>query len=87
MKKPMLLSAAAGLAFSSVGVHDAQAMAPDWTSKVKTEKCKGVAKAKMNDCGANGHGCAGYAKKDNDPNEWVFVPEGLCVKIGGVVKK
>ena len=52
------------------------------------EKCKGIAKAGMNDCGANGHACAGYAKVDGDKNEWVYVPEGTCEKIvGGVVKE
>ena len=49
-------------------------------------KCAGIAKAGQNDCGANGHGCAGYAKTDGDANEWVYVPEGTCDKIvGGTV--
>lgn len=52
------------------------------------EKCQGIAKAGQNDCGANGHACAGYAKVDGDPNEWVYVPEGTCDKIvGGKVKQ
>jgi uncharacterized membrane protein len=52
------------------------------------EKCTGIAKAGMNDCGANGHVCAGQAKTDGDANEWVYVPEGTCDKIvGGSVKK
>ena len=51
------------------------------------EKCQGIAKAGMNDCGANGHACAGMAETDGDPNEWIFVPEGTCDKIvGGRVK-
>ncbi|GHA13069.1 hypothetical protein GCM10008090_23470 [Arenicella chitinivorans] len=51
------------------------------------EKCQGVAKAGMNDCGANGHGCAGMAKTDGDANEWIYLPKGTCEKIvGGVVK-
>ena len=53
------------------------------------EKCAGVAKAGKNDCGAlNGsHNCAGQATKDNDVNEWVYLPQGSCEKItGGVVK-
>lgn len=51
------------------------------------EKCQGIAKAGMNDCGANGHGCAGMAETDGDANEWIFVPKGTCEKIvGGVVK-
>ena len=51
------------------------------------EKCQGIAKAGQNDCGANGHSCAGYAAVDGDPQEWVYVPEGTCDKIvGGTVK-
>ena len=49
------------------------------------EKCSGIAKAGMNDCGAldGKHTCAGQAKADNDPNEWVYVPAGTCIKITG----
>ena len=51
------------------------------------EKCQGVAKAGMNDCGTSKHGCAGQAAKDGDAEEWVYVPEGTCSKIvGGTVK-
>jgi uncharacterized membrane protein len=51
------------------------------------EKCAGIVKTGMNDCGANGHACAGQAKVDSDPNEWISVPKGSCEKItGGVVK-
>lgn len=53
----------------------------------KMEKCYGVAKAGSNDCGANGHPCAGQAKVDGDPNEWVLLPKGTCEKlVGGKVK-
>ncbi|MEB3340824.1 DUF2282 domain-containing protein [Okeania sp.] len=47
------------------------------------EKCAGIVKAGQNDCGANGHSCAGLAKNDSDPNEWIYVPEGTCQKIVG----
>ncbi|GLQ30026.1 BufA1 family periplasmic bufferin-type metallophore [Litoribrevibacter albus] len=51
------------------------------------EKCQGIVKAGMNDCGTSGHSCAGQAKKDGDPQEWIYVPEGTCSKIvGGKVK-
>ena len=54
--------------------------------KVEMEKCAGIVKAEMNDCGANGHACAGMAKVDSDPNEWIKVPKGTCDKIvGGTV--
>lgn len=41
-------------------------------------KCYGIAKKAFNDCAANGHACAGQAAQDNDPNEWIYVPEGMC---------
>ena len=47
------------------------------------EKCAGVVKAGMNDCGTSAHACAGQAKADNDPEEWVYVPAGTCAKIAG----
>lgn len=49
------------------------------------EKCAGIAKAGQNDCGATdgSHACAGQAKKDASPTEWVYVPEGSCEKIVG----
>jgi len=81
MKAKHLLSAAALAGMMTVAATglptDAQAQ------KQAMEKCYGVVKAGMNDCGANGHSCAGQAKTDNDPNEWVMVPEGLCDKLTG----
>jgi len=47
------------------------------------EKCAGIAKAGMNDCGTSKHGCSGKAKSDNDAEEWVYVPNGTCKKIAG----
>jgi len=49
------------------------------------EKCAGVAKIGMNDCGAldGKHSCAGQAVIDNADNEWIYVPEGTCTKITG----
>ncbi len=49
------------------------------------EKCAGIAKAGMNDCGAldGKHSCSGKATTDNGTQEWVYVPEGTCTKISG----
>jgi uncharacterized membrane protein len=47
------------------------------------EKCHGIVKAGKNDCGANGHGCAGQAKTDGDKNEWITLPKGTCERIVG----
>lgn len=69
------------IAFGFAGISHA---GPKWAKKGdKVEKCAGIAKKAKNDCGANGHACGGYAKKDNDPNEWVYVPKGVCEKITG----
>ena len=52
------------------------------------EKCAGIVKTGMNDCGTSKHACAGQAKKDNDPQEWIYVPKGTCAKIvGGKLKQ
>ncbi|MBL4795650.1 MAG: DUF2282 domain-containing protein, partial [Pseudomonadales bacterium] len=51
------------------------------------EKCQGIAKKGMNDCGTSKHSCAGMASTDGDPEEWLYVPEGTCNKIiGGKIK-
>ncbi|SMF64860.1 DUF2282 domain-containing protein [Pseudobacteriovorax antillogorgiicola] len=86
MKKESLLFASMiGLGLSGLALAGSK---PEWAKKGDTiVKCKGVAKKGKNDCGANGHACAGQAKVDNDPNEWVYVPSGLCEKIGGSVAK
>ncbi len=49
------------------------------------EKCAGIVKTGMNDCGAldGSHQCASQAKTDNAEHEWVYVPEGTCTKITG----
>ena len=47
------------------------------------EKCQGIVKAGMNDCGTSKHACGGKAAVDNDPEEWIYVPEGTCKKIAG----
>ena len=52
------------------------------------EKCAGVSLAGKNDCGAldGSHKCASQATEDHSESEWVYVPEGTCTKLGGLVK-
>jgi uncharacterized membrane protein len=80
--KLILSSAIAGLvALSSLsGVVSAQ------EKKEPKEKCFGIAKKGMNDCGTAKHSCAGLAEKDNLPEEWKFVAKGSCEKMGGKLK-
>jgi len=49
------------------------------------EKCFGIAKAGQNACNSNPkmHSCAGHSKIDNDPNDFIPVPLGTCLKVGG----
>lgn len=55
------------------------------TYAVDNEKCYGITKAGQNGCNSNKgkHTCAGHSKVDNDPNDFIMLPEGSCVKIGG----
>lgn len=72
---------AGALALGLFAADDAMA------AKKDAEKCYGIVKAGMNDCGTSKHACAGQAKVDGDPEEWVYVPSGTCEKIvGGQVK-
>lgn len=52
------------------------------------EKCYGVTKAGKNDCAAKdgSSSCAGHARKDADPNAWIYVPKGLCDKLAGGIR-
>jgi len=52
------------------------------SSSAETEKCFGVAKAGQNDCSTAKHACNGQATVDNDPEDFKFVPQGTCEKIG-----
>ncbi len=47
------------------------------------ERCYGIAKAGMNDCGTAVHACAGRAVADGLPFEWKMVPAGTCEKVHG----
>ena len=79
MNKIFLTAALAGvLAAGSTIAHEAVAAEGK-------EKCYGIAKAGKNACrSADGsHSCAGQAKVDNSPYEWVLVNAGECTKAGG----
>lgn len=83
-RRKLINTAVAGvIALGAGAVSSALAAVPD--APAAWEKCAGIAKAGKNDCGSldGKHDCAGKATKDNDPNEWVYVPEGTCEKIVG----
>lgn len=53
------------------------------SKKKNVEKCYGISKAKMNGCGTPKHSCAGQAKVNGDPSEWIYVLKGNCKRIVG----
>jgi uncharacterized membrane protein len=53
---------------------------PKWEGH---EKCYGISKKGMNDCGNAQHQCSGMAPKDDDAEEWIYLPKGSCEKIAG----
>ena len=84
MKAPnTLASSLIALALGSGLASTAVAGVPD--APRNWEKCAGISKAGMNDCGATdgAHQCAGQAPEDGMDTEWVYVPEGTCEKIVG----
>lgn len=74
--KTLILTAAIGslLALGTANAGD---------GKGDMEKCYGVAEAGKNGCQTASHACAGMAKTDKDPSDWVKVPKGTCEKMGG----
>lgn len=82
-KKNTIVPSALMVALSLVGAQTVTAapQVPDLPSG--WEACGGVAKAGMNDCAVKTslHSCVGMAKKDGEPDSYVFLPKGLCAKI------
>jgi uncharacterized membrane protein len=74
-KRQLIAASMAGLlAVTGVAALSGSAFA-------ETEKCYGVAKKGMGECGGKGHGCAG--QNETDGTGWLTVPTGLCEKIVG----
>ncbi|WP_247121252.1 DUF2282 domain-containing protein [Kordiimonas marina] len=69
-----------------IGTATAAASAAD-DMKAKKEKCYGVAAKGMNDCASANHSCAGQSTQDAHPEEWVYVPAGLCDRLAGGVSE
>lgn len=82
MNRTNVTIAAAIAGLLAMGVAQANHHEEGGAEKVK---CYGVAKAGKNDCATASHSCAGAAKKDNDPTEWVKMPKDACEKAGGKV--
>lgn len=79
--KILTATALAGILALAAQTVKAEHAHPTGSVEAATEKCYGVAKAAMNDCGANAHSCAGHSAMDGDKTEWIMVPAGLCEKL------
>ncbi len=85
MSKPTIATSAAIAGVLALGLAATSGSA--LAGKAGFEKCKGIVKIAQNDCGTSKHACAGHAKVDSDPEEWIYLPEGTCSKIvGGTIK-
>ena len=82
MNKTLLSATIAGMLTAGLAVNAAAADSAMTSAK---EKCYGIAKAGKNDCKSSdgAHSCAGQAKKDHDPADFVLVAEGTCKEAGG----
>jgi len=85
MNQPLRVRSAfaAVIALGAFGTIGAQGAESSDTKSGTKEKCFGIAKAGKNACSTASHACAGYAKTDNAPDEWVSVAKGSCLKMGG----
>jgi len=61
----------------------AQTSGPAPMPSFKFEKCYGIAKRAKNDCQTASSSCAGTAKRDRQPDAWLYVPAGTCDRIAG----
>ena len=65
----------------ALGIHATNSNNTADAGKPGFEKCAGIVKTGLNDCGTSKHDCSGKATVDSDPEERIYVPEGTCAKI------
>lgn len=85
MDPKVIIQSALGAALA-LGLSSSHAASPNQPSKANKEgleKCYGIVKSGLNDCGADTHACASQSVKDSDPNDWLYLPKGTCEKIVG----
>lgn len=81
-EQKMWVKAALGSVLA-LGLVGAGVNAADEKPEAETERCAGIVKEGMNDCATSEHACAGQAKEDYAPEEWITLPKGTCDKIAG----
>ncbi len=47
------------------------------------EQCAGAVRGGQNDCATSKNECHGHVKEDRNPEAWIYVPKGLCMKFAG----
>ena len=82
------IAAAAAVLFSSMvleacAAQVAAANERDAVRRGAAERCCGVARAGAPDCRTHVHTCAGWSRKDRDPDAFVYVPPGTCERLAG----
>ncbi|MGB6977258.1 MAG: DUF2282 domain-containing protein [Gammaproteobacteria bacterium] len=78
INEKLLQAAVAGIVGVGLSITANSAMA---ARPAAMEKCYGIAQAGKNDCGTKAHACAGLSKTNNDPGEWILVPQGTCITL------
>lgn len=81
MDPKVIIQSALIAALALSGTTSFGANAAPKVNKEGLEKCYGVVKSGLNDCGADTHACATQSAKDGDPNDWIYLPKGTCEKI------
>ena len=79
-KRTLQLALSGVVATGLVGAATSAEAKPKWQGH---EKCYGIAKKGMNDCGNAHHDCHGKAAKDRAGDEWLYLPKGTCEKVAG----
>jgi uncharacterized membrane protein len=74
----MKLAVSSLLAFGSASVVGTAA-----ADSHDREQCAGVIKAGKNDCATSTNACHGHVTTDANPEAWIYVPKGTCVKLSG----
>jgi uncharacterized membrane protein len=77
-----LLMAAATAALGLAAMAPANA-GPAPKPSYDSEKCFGVAASGKNDCQTATNSCAGTVTQPMQGDAWIYVPTGVCGKIGG----
>ena len=86
MKKKVVLSSAALIGALASGVTQAADTSMHKGKSSGKVHCKGISTKWVNDCGANGHDCAGAAKSNFDSQEWLYMSSEDCKTVQGALK-